>query len=60
MELTEHMTCFGQVHTFFSCPSCGNARSFDLVREERSQRTAKAPPAEASIPKAVPQDTVSR
>ena len=38
MELGEHTTCFEQVWALFSCPTCGNARDFDLVREERRRR----------------------
>ncbi len=38
MDLGEPMTCFGPGKPLFSCPACGNARDFALVREERRMR----------------------
>ena len=35
MEMIEHTSCFGQSIRIFECPSCNNARDFDLVRQER-------------------------
>jgi hypothetical protein len=35
MVLHQHTTCFGETATLFQCPSCGNTRDVDLVREER-------------------------
>ena len=35
MHLTDQETPFGKVQALYSCPDCGNAREFGLVREER-------------------------
>lgn len=35
MALGEFKTCFGEILRRFECPSCGNARDFDLVLYER-------------------------
>ena len=35
MPLTDQALPFGKVQALFSCPDCGNAREFGLVREER-------------------------
>ena len=56
MELGEQTTCFGQGLLLFSCPVCGNARAFDLVREERARRGAGADKAEIVVVR--PQDAI--
>lgn len=35
MEFGEYTTCFGEMIYMFQCPSCGNARDIDVVKEER-------------------------
>ena len=37
MELNESTTCFGPGMIVFCCPNCGNARDFNLVKEERGR-----------------------
>ncbi len=42
MALGTFKTAFGSISKVFSCPDCGNARQFGLVKQERRERRREA------------------
>ncbi|OGG43575.1 MAG: hypothetical protein A3F84_15640 [Candidatus Handelsmanbacteria bacterium RIFCSPLOWO2_12_FULL_64_10] len=42
MALGTFKTAFGQIVKRFECPDCGNARDYDLVKQERRERRREA------------------